>query len=126
MPNTDWLKVIARSRQSSVSFRCKRRVKWWKRIYCCGKQEINTAIFPLVLKVDQCGAVNSLLDGHDVLAVLATGFGKCLIFQVFVIVFEMERERLQTTLVFCPQQSIINDQISKARNMSFSALSVAD
>ena len=65
-------------------------------MYCCGKQEINFAIFPLVLRVDQRGAANSVLDGHDVLAVLATG----LIFQVFVVAVEMERERLQTALVF--------------------------
>ena len=31
---------------------------------------MNLAIFPLVLKVGMRGAVPSLLDGHDVLAVL--------------------------------------------------------
>ena len=71
-------------------------------MYCCGKQEINFAIFPLVLKVDQRGAANSVLDGHDVLAVLATGSRKSLIFQFFVIAVEMERERLKTALVFFP------------------------
>ena len=70
MPNTDWLKLNGRPRQDSVSFRCKRRVKWWTGMYCCGKQEINFAIFPLILKVGLRGAVRSLLDGHDVLAVL--------------------------------------------------------
>ena len=39
-------------------------------MYCCGKQEINFAILPLILKVGLRGAVPSLLDGHDVLAVL--------------------------------------------------------
>ena len=58
--------------------------------------------FTLSLKVEQRDAVDSLLDGHDVLAVLPTGFGKSLIFQVFVIAAEMERERLQTALVLCP------------------------
>ena len=79
-----------------------RRVKWWTGMYCCGKQEINFAIFPLVLKVYQRGAVNSVLDGHDVLTVLATGFKKRLIFQVLVNAVEMERKRLQTALVFFP------------------------
>ena len=37
---------------------------------CCGKQEVNFAILPLVLKVDQRDAVAFLLDGHDILAVL--------------------------------------------------------
>ncbi|XP_074620808.1 ATP-dependent DNA helicase RecQ-like [Acropora palmata] len=78
------------------------------------------------LKVEQRDAVVSLLDGHDVLAVLPTGFGKSLIFQAFVLAAEMERERLQTALVLCPLQSIINDQISEARNMGLSASSVAD
>ena len=90
----------------------------------CGKQEIKFVIFPLALKVDQRDAVNSVLDGHDVLAVLATGFGKSLIFQVFLTAVEMERKRLQTTLDFCPKQSIINDQISEARNMGFLASSL--
>ena len=78
------------------------------------------------LKEEQRDAVVSLLDGHAVLAVLPTGFGKSLIFQAFVLVAEMERERLQTALVLCPLQSIINDQISEARNMGLSASSVAD
>ena len=36
--NTDWLKLTARWRQSSVSFRCKRRAKWWTGMHCCRKQ----------------------------------------------------------------------------------------
>ena len=44
--------------------------------------------FTVSLKVEQRDAVASLLDGHDVLAVLLTGFGKSLIFQVFVIAAE--------------------------------------
>ena len=70
MPNTDWLKLNGRPRQGSVSFRCKKGVKRWPVMYCCGKQEINFAIFPFILKVSLRGAVPSLLDGHDALAVL--------------------------------------------------------
>ena len=54
------------------------------------------------------------------------GFSKSFIFQALVIAVEMERETLQIALVFCPLQSIIKDQISEARNMGFSASSVAD
>ena len=50
--------------------------------------------FTASLKVEQRDAVASLLDGHDVLAVLHTGFAKSLIFQVFVIAAEMEREHI--------------------------------
>ena len=76
------------------------------------------------LKVEQCDAVVSLLDRQNVLAVLPTGLGKSLIFQVFVLAAEMERERFQTALVLCPLLSIINDQISEARTMLLSASSV--
>ena len=39
-------------------------------MYCCGKQEINFAIFPSILNVSLRGAVPSSLDRHDALAVL--------------------------------------------------------
>ena len=121
MPNTDWLKLIARWRQSSVIFRCKRIVNWWTGMYCWGKQEINVLILTWVLEIDHRDAVPSWLHGQDVVAVLPTGFGKSLIFQVFAIEVEMERERVQTALVLCALLSIINDRISEARNMGFSA-----
>ena len=66
------------------------------------------------------------MHGNDVLAVLPKVFIRSLIFQNFVIGVEMERERLQTALVLCPLKSIIDDRISEARNMGFSASSVAD
>ena len=39
-----------------------------------------------VLKSEQKEAVESLLKGRDVFGVLSTGFGKSLIFQLFVLV----------------------------------------
>ena len=38
----------------------------------------------------------------------------------------MERKRDHTTLVVCPLQSIIDDQIAMARNIGLSATSAAD
>ena len=64
-----------------------------------------------------CNSTTSLLHGHEVLAVLPTGFTTSLIFQVFVLAAKTEREQLQTA---------INDQISESRNMGLSASSVAD
>ena len=125
MPNTDWMKLIVRSRQSSSASRCKRKVNWWTGMYFCGKQDVNFAILPIVLKDDQRDAVAFLLDGHDVLAFLLKGFRRSLIFQVFVIAVEMEGERLQPALVLCPMKSIINDRISEAKKMGFSGSSVA-
>ena len=63
-----------------------------------------------------CNSTTSLLHGHEVLAVLPTGFTTSLIFQVFVLAAKTEREQLQTA---------INDQISESRNMGLSASSVA-
>ena len=65
--------------------------------------------FTLQSKVEQHPAVTSLLDGTTFLAVLPTGFRKCFIFQLFVIVAEMEIKRRHTTLVVCPLQSIIDE-----------------
>ena len=70
MPNTDWLKLNGRSRQGSVSFRCKKGVKRWPVMYCCGKQKDELCDFPVNFEGRMRGAVPSLLDGHDVLAVL--------------------------------------------------------
>ena len=66
------------------------------------------------------------MHGHDILAVLLKVFRRSFISQNLVIAVEMEREIPQTALVLCPLKSIINDQISEARNMGFSASSVAD
>ena len=56
--------------------------------------------FTVSFKVEQRAAVASLLDGHDVVAVSTTGFGRSSIFQVFVLAAEMERERFQTCLLY--------------------------
>ena len=49
--------------------------------------------FTASLKFEQRNAVAFLLDGHAVLVVLPSGFGKSFIFQVFVIAAKiMERE----------------------------------
>ena len=49
--------------------------------------------FSLELKVEQREALNSWLDGSDVLAVLPTGYGKSLIFQLLVLVGKKETSR---------------------------------
>lgn len=82
--------------------------------------------FSVELRPEQRQAVNALLQGRDVLAVLPTGFGKSLIFQLFAAAAAIERSRHQTVLVVCPLQSIIDDQITEARSMGMSAASVAD
>ena len=38
----------------------------------------------IVLKDEELSAVNSLLEGNDIIAILSTGFGKSVVFRVFV------------------------------------------
>ena len=82
--------------------------------------------FPLELKLEQRKAVHSLLGGDDVLAVLPTGYGKSLIFQLFVVTVSLERKEQQTVLVVCPLKSIIDDQIAEAQSLGISAASAVD
>ena len=69
------------------------------------------------LKNEQKLAVESLLERKDVLAVLPTGFGKSLIFRVFVEVKELILERNVIVLVVVPLLSIEEDQISEAQSV---------
>ena len=80
--------------------------------------------FSLKLKVEQCEALNSLLDGSDVLAVLATGHGKSLIFQLLVLVGKEERRRPAAVLVICPLKSIIDNQIGEAEGLEIRAVTI--
>jgi len=47
-------------------------------------KELSSKGFAFTLKAEQRLALRHLFDGKDVLAVLSTGFGKSLIFQLFV------------------------------------------
>lgn len=86
----------------------------------------NNLKFRLQLKPEQRNAVECLLKGDDVLAVLPTGYGKSLIFQLFAVAASIEREERQTVLVVCPLKSIIEDQIAEATSMGIPAASAAD
>ena len=41
--------------------------------------------YPLTLRPEQRQAVEALLQGRDILAILPTGYGKSMIFQVYVV-----------------------------------------
>ena len=72
------------------------------------------------LKKEQDIAIKSLLKEKDVLAVLPTGFGKSLVFQVFAVVRSLLSVKSTSSngsvLVVCPLKSIISDQIEEARS----------
>jgi len=78
------------------------------------------------LKPKQRNAVEYLLNHDDVLAVLPTGYGESLIFQLFAVVASIERKEPQTVLVVCPLKSIIEDQIAEAKSMGIHAASSVD
>ena len=75
----------------------------------------------------------SLQDSRDVLAVLPTGFGKSLIFQVFVSSLSQIKNRLANgedippkILVICPLVDLIKDQKQEAQSMGISCVSLHD
>ena len=55
-----------------------------------------------------------------------TGFGKSLIFQLFIVAASIEMKEQQTVLVVCPLKSIIDNQIAGAHSIGISAASAAD
>ena len=54
------------------------------------------------LKPEQGAALKSLVHGHDVLAILPTGFGKSAINQILVGVKEKKSKDCACVLVICP------------------------
>ena len=72
------------------------------------------------LRQEQKSSVKQLFPG-DLLAVLPTGFGKSLIFQLLALVNDDH-----VVLVICPLKSIVNDQIKEASSMEISAGSLSD
>ena len=73
------------------------------------------------LKREQEQAVEKLLLGQDVLAVLPTGFGKSRIFQTYSRVKDHEMNGCSVVLVIVPLASIINDQITTLQSFGYPA-----
>ena len=66
----------------------------------------------LVLKREQTLAVECLLEGRDVLAVLPTGFGKSAIYQSFLLAEDIRRVGSSPSIiVIVPLRSIIDEQL---------------
>ena len=76
--------------------------------FCCKRQQ------------EQKRSVKQLSTGGDVLAVLPTGFGKSMIFQLLALTKEDS-----VILVICPLKSIVNDQIKEASSMGILAGSLS-
>ncbi|XP_028419253.1 ATP-dependent DNA helicase Q-like 3 [Dendronephthya gigantea] len=76
------------------------------------------------LKKEQEQAVEKLLLGEDVLAILPTGFGKSRIFQTYSRVKDNEMNGCSVVLVIAPLSSIIDDQITVLHSSGYSAADV--
>ena len=62
----------------------------------------------LTLRPEQRQALEALLQGKDVLAILQTGYGKSMIFQVYVAGAALKLKEHQRLLVVCPLGCIIS------------------
>ena len=65
-----------------------------------------------VLRPEQKEAISSLVHGKDLLAVLRTGFGKSLIFQLLIRVKQILSSKAACVIVVCPLKSIVQDQLT--------------
>ena len=80
----------------------------------------------LELRPEQKQAIYTLLSRRDLLAVLATGFGKSLIFQLLVQVKEILSGKTACVIVVCPLKSIVLDQMTEASSMGLTAVSLSE
>ena len=72
-------------------------------------------------KPEQRNAVDALLGGLDVFAVLPTGFGKSLIYQAFV-QEKRNQNDMSTVVILSPVKSIVADQIKEMKELGISAV----
>ena len=77
-----------------------------------------------MLKVEQKTAIRHLFEKKDLLAVLPTGYGKSLIFQLLVLLAK-RAGNYASLLVITPLVSIINDQLMEVETMNLTACNLA-
>ena len=78
------------------------------------------------LKPEQEVAVRALLDGKDVLAVLPTGYGKSVIYQMLARAKDYQMNGKETILIISPLVSIIKDQIQDMKPIGYLAVEVSE
>lgn len=76
----------------------------------------------VALKPEQETAINNLLHGRAVIAILPTGFGKSLIYTVFALAKEEISSSKTCVIVIAPLKSIIDDQISEMLSLNCTAM----
>ena len=76
----------------------------------------------IALKKEQMECVSSIVDGRDVLAVLPTGYGKSLIFQLLPDIYDhLLHVEDSVVLVISPLNALMHDQIAKLSERGISA-----
>ena len=72
------------------------------------------------LKPKQIKCLELILNGHDVIGVLPTGFGKSFLFQVLPDLIPC-KSKMNIVVVVCPLNSIIEDQLLDLSDIGISA-----
>ena len=85
----------------------------------------------LGLKLEQKDAVNCLLEGRGVFALMPTGFGKSFIFQLFSMAIERKKTFEGKTsnsalLIICPLNGLIEDWEKEWKSLGLNCASVQD
>ena len=65
------------------------------------------------LKEEQSAILKCILEGRDCMAVLPTGFGKSLPYQMAVVQQKMKGEDAKKIVVCCPLTALMKDQVEK-------------
>ena len=80
------------------------------------------------LRMEQRTCLINLARGNDVFAILPTGFGKSLIFQLFPRVVNalcsIKAGKLTSIIVVSPLVSVMRDQVAELKKYGFSAAAV--
>ncbi|ROL28095.1 ATP-dependent DNA helicase Q-like 3 [Anabarilius grahami] len=77
----------------------------------------------LILKEEQRTAIKAFVDGKDVFAVLPTGFGKSLIYQLAPMVAKkMGRNENPVVIVVSPLVALMENQVKEATEMGITAM----
>jgi superfamily II DNA helicase RecQ len=81
----------------------------------------NAGIPDIILKPEQVKCFEYILQGYDVIAaVLPTGFGKSLLYQLLPDILPMKTIQ-NIVIVVCPLTSIIEDQLKVLKDMGINA-----
>ena len=78
------------------------------------KQAANVLGIKGKLKKDQARAINDGLDGHDLLVIAPTSFGKSAIFQILALI------KHGLTIIVVPTLSLLHDQVEQLQQSDIS------